>query len=95
VIEYRAELALQLRISLLEVLAPASSCGRCGARHDLEDLEVDHVDGCTYDKRELAAWTRAARYWQEHDRGVRLRALCRSCNASDGTRRFRGRSRYR
>lgn len=32
-------------------------------------------------------WTRIARYWREYNAGVRLRALCRSCNGKDGRNR--------
>lgn len=90
----RAEYGLQLRVSLLEALAPDSRCAGCGARSDLEDLEVDHVDGRTWYGRALNFLDRIRRQWREFDRGVRLRALCRRCNASEGTRRFRGRARY-
>lgn len=90
----RAEQALQMRIQLIAVLAPDGRCALCGAVHELEELEVDHVDGCTYNKRRLAAWSRAELYWREFDAGVPLRAACKPCNSSDGTRRFRGRRRY-
>jgi hypothetical protein len=43
-------------------------------------LEIDHVDGASWNKRACNAWIRAARYWREHKEGVRLRPLCRSCN---------------
>lgn len=90
----RAEYAHQLRISLIEVLAPTRCCGICRRRFALEDLEIDHPDGCTYRKRTLAAWSRAAKYWAEFDAGVPLRALCKSCNSRDG-QKLRGRPRYR
>lgn len=91
--EPRAELALQLRVSLLELIAPDGVCARCRSPFELEELEVDHAEGCTYNKRRLSAWGRAARYWTEYDSGTPLRALCKSCNSSDG-QRFRGRRRY-
>jgi hypothetical protein len=91
--EPRAELAHQLRISLLEVIAPTSQCSCCFTRVDIEDLEIDHIDGCTWRKRAVSAWRRAELYWEEYDRGVRLRPLCKSCNSSDGNR-LRGRARY-
>jgi hypothetical protein len=66
-------------------------CAKCNCYRSLDLLEVDHVDGCAWDKRKVNAWTRAARYWRELKNGVRLRALCRGCNASDGSIRFRRR----
>ena len=91
----RSEHALQLRISLLEVIAPASRCASCGAAHDVEDLEIDHPNGRTWACRALNFLDRIRRQWRELDAGVALRALCRRCNAIDGNRRFRGRPRYR
>lgn len=91
----RSEQALQLRVSLLEVLFPLGPyCQGCGASTDLEDLEVDHPGGVTWRPRALNFLDRMRRYWRELDRGVPLRALCRSCNASDGAVRLRGRARY-
>ncbi len=90
----RAELGLQLRVSLLEVLAPDQRCASCGDQCELEQLEVDHVDGRTWYGRALNFLDRIRRQWRELDQGVKLRALCRRCNASEGTRRFRGRARY-
>lgn len=89
----RSEYGLQLRVSLLEALAPDSRCACCGAVYQLEDLEVDHVDGRTWRGRALNFLDRIRRQWREFDRGVRLRALCRRCNASDGARRT-GKARY-
>jgi hypothetical protein len=94
VIADRSEHGLQLRVSLLEVLAPDGRCAECGAAHEIEQLEVDHADGRTWYGRGLNFLDRIRRQWRELDAGVRLRALCRSCNASQGTRRFRGRARY-
>lgn len=90
----RSEYAHQLRISLLEAIAPDARCAICGRRHELEDLEVDHADGRTWYGRALNFLDRIRRQWREYDRGVPLRAACRRCNASSGTVRFRGRPRY-
>lgn len=90
----RSEYALQLRVSLLEVLAPSGQCAGCRALHPLELLEIDHPEGRTWYGRALNFLDRIRRQWREYDRGVALQALCRRCNASDGTRRWRGRARY-
>lgn len=90
----RSEIGLQLRVSLVEALAPDRRCARCQRFQALEDLEVDHVDGRTWYGRALNFLDRIRRQWREYDQGVRLQALCRRCNASTGTLRFRGRARY-
>ncbi len=90
----RSEYANQLRISLIEAISPEGDCSVCGRKLELEDLEVDHADGRTWYGRDLNFLDRIRRQWREFDDGVALRALCRSCNASDGTLRFRGRPRY-
>ena len=41
----RSEYALQLRVSLVEALSPDGRCASCGARFELEELEVDHANG--------------------------------------------------
>lgn len=64
-------------------------CAKCRCYRSFDLLEIDHVDGCRWDKRKCNAWTRAARYWREFKQGVRLRVLCRGCNARDGAIRFR------
>jgi hypothetical protein len=89
----RAEHGLQLRIQLLALLAPASCCAACRSATELEDLEVDHLDGRTWSWHSLNALDRIRREWRELAAGVRLRALCRRCNGSDGVR-FRGKPRY-
>jgi len=90
----RSELQLQLRIALVELLAPDQRCAACRRAFELEELEVDHVDGRTWYGRAWNALGRIRRQWREYDAGVRMRALCKPCNSSDGTRRFRGRPRY-
>lgn len=55
-------------------------CSRCHRYFSHDRLEIDHVDGATWNKRRCNAWVRVARYWREFQAGVKLRALCRSCN---------------
>jgi DNA-directed RNA polymerase subunit RPC12/RpoP len=90
----RSEYGHQLRVSLVEALAPDGRCARCGAQFPIEELEVDHADGRAWYGRALNFLDRIRRQWREFDRGVRLRAACRHCNASEGSRRFRGQPRY-
>lgn len=89
----RSEHAFQLRIQMLMILAPESRCAGCGEQHDLETLEIDHRDGRTWDWSAINFLDRIRRIWREYDTGVRLRALCRQCNAADAAR-WRGRARY-
>jgi hypothetical protein len=88
-----SELALQLRILLLEAIAPDACCARCRRPTPHEELEVDHVEGRTWCGRRLNFLDRIRRQWHEYVDGVALSALCRSCNASDG-QRLRGQRRY-
>jgi hypothetical protein len=90
----RSEYAFQLRVSLLEIVAPDERCARCGRQHQLEELELDHPEGRTWRWSQINFLDRIRRTWREFDDGVALRALCRPCNASDGALRFRGRARY-
>jgi len=90
----RSELAFQLRIQLLSLLAPREACAECEEPVPLEGLEIDHEDGRTWDGRRLNFLDRIRREWREYWRGVRLRALCKSCNSADGNRRWHGRARY-
>lgn len=69
--------------ALIDKLAPSGKCASCG---NTGGLEVDHVDGRKWSPNELSQEQRAERYWREHDDGVELRALCRSCNGADGAR---------
>jgi 5-methylcytosine-specific restriction endonuclease McrA len=89
----RSGLALQLRISLLEVLAPDRRCAHCGRFLVLEDAEIDHAHGRTWCGRRLNFLDRVRRQWQEWRDGIELRAAHRACNASDGAR-LRGKRRY-
>lgn len=90
----RSELAFQLRIQLLELLAPTESCALCSRPVPLEDLEIDHAEGRTWDIRRLNFLDRIRRQWREYWAGVALRAACKSCNSADGNRRWHGRARY-
>lgn len=63
---------------VLLILAPDGRCALCKRRRP---LEVDHVDGAGWSRRGLSRWSRANRYVRELCSGVRLRALCRPCNA--------------
>lgn len=58
-------------------------CANCGEA-DLSLLTVDHVDGVTYDRYALRYDARVQRYVAEFANGVRLRALCMSCNGRFG-----------
>lgn len=91
----RSEYGFQLRIALLDAIAGDDPrCAHCRKSHELEDLEIDHVDGRTWYGRSLNFLDRIRRQWREYDAGVRLRALCKSCNSSLGTRQFRLQPRY-
>ncbi len=81
----RLEAATTLYRKLIKVLSPRGECANCGAKRC--KLEVDHVDGRDWKARAMSRPNRVDRYWNEYRDGVRLRALCRSCNAVDGCRR--------
>ena len=63
---------------LLLLLAPDGRCALCRKRRP---LELDHMDGAGWPRRALNRWARVNRYVREFQSGVRLRALCRTCNA--------------
>jgi hypothetical protein len=46
-------------------------------------LEIDHVDGCTWHQKSKNTTARWYAYLREYKQGVRLRLLCRSCNARE------------
>lgn len=85
------QLADDLRYALLRVLSPDWKCAECKQPVDLSRLEVDHVDGRHWEPRRTSRLVRALRYWDEFRAGVRLRAVCRSCNATTGGGRRYGR----
>jgi hypothetical protein len=64
------------REDLIELLG-----GRCAMCGQDWGLEVDHEDGKDWCAREENSRTRIRRYWQEYQRGVKLRALCKGCNS--------------
>lgn len=83
------------RVALVrEIAAPGPNggglCDKCGGEFAHSSLQVDHADGITWDRYAMSPQMRYAKYWREHRAGVRLRALCQPCNASDG-QRFRKR----
>lgn len=83
----------RLRVSLVAHLtAKANSdgcgvCDQCKGEFPFELCEIDHVDGRLWSAKATAPHTRAKRYWSEFLAGVRLRVLCRECNARDGAKR--------
>lgn len=88
----RCQQTAQRRAELIKRLAPPDSDGRCacdecGALWVPDMLEVDHVDGITWDDRAVNSGQRVDRFWDEFNTGVRLRALCKSCNSRDGAKR--------
>lgn len=89
----RSELALQLRIQLLSLLAPDERCAECRHPVPVEALEVDHPRGRTWCGRRLNFLDRIRRQWHEYWSGVELRAVCRRCNAIAGNE-LRGNRRY-
>lgn len=93
----RGEYAADRRLALLKLLAPPvppSDCGQCDSCELLfpySKLTIDHRDGRTWEMSSLNRWSRIARMWKEHLAGVRLRALCNSCNGREGGgRRYHG-----
>ncbi len=73
-----------LRDALIEALGNICANYRDGCETPGDDLEIDHVDGCTWEQRPLGREQRIKRYVEEFRAGVRLQILCRSCNASRG-----------
>lgn len=89
--EGRADASDRSKGALVAVLSPNGRCAQCfrpGA------MEVDHIDGRDWSPRAASKAQRVARYWDEHDSGVKLRALCRSCNARDGAKNKQKRGDY-
>ncbi len=72
------------------LLEECGRCDNCGRDLHASDLEVDHVDGRSWEMHRVGRWTRVERMWRELRDGVRLRALCRYCNARGGSRRYYG-----
>lgn len=75
----------QLRQRLFEALG--SRCmiratDACDGRLTVDEFEVHHEDGCTWNHHSVNAETRLYRYLRELREGVRLAAACRSCNGA-------------
>jgi hypothetical protein len=86
----RRDLATDLRLALLRVLSPDGRCRKCKKRVGVDHLEIDHVDGRQWSNataRMCSRPQRIKRYWREFLDGVRLRALCVTCNRTDGANR--------
>lgn len=64
-----------LRLMLLEHLG--NFCSECFTSYE---LEVNHIDGCTWNQRTAGRAGRWVRYWREILAGVRIDLRCRSCN---------------
>ena len=72
---------------MMEGITGLFHCTKCRQHFADSELEIDHINGITWNPRAKSSWSRTAMYWREHRQGVPLRALCRSCNAADGARR--------
>lgn len=56
-----------------------------------DELQIDHVDGRDWEPNKVSLSKRLKIYWDEFQRGVRLRVLCKVCNRRDGGyRRWKG-----
>ncbi len=72
-----------LRDALIEALGNMCVGPDCATPTD--NLEIDHVDGCTWggdERRSMGREQRTLRYVEEYRAGVRLQILCRSCNGA-------------
>lgn len=81
---YQLKYAAKRRLDLIKLLSPDGSCAECGNEVGHDALEVNHVDGITWNHNSVNAHRRHARYWKEFKDGVRLNALCQPCNGSMG-----------
>lgn len=72
--------AKRKRRELIEILGGKCSDPACSTPE--ADLEIDHVNGRTWEPRKYELSWRISRYWQEYRDGVELRVLCKSCNSS-------------
>jgi hypothetical protein len=87
----RAFYAAKRRTDLARLLSPDGRCDSCSETFPHEELEIDHVDGRLWMLDEVSPSVRSARYWKEYKAGVRMRALCKVCNGTDGgSRRYGG-----
>lgn len=81
----RSERISLLRDCLIEALG--NMCVGPGCTTPADNLEIDHVDGCTWggdERRRMGREARTLRYLLEYRAGVRLQILCKSCNRDRG-----------
>jgi 5-methylcytosine-specific restriction endonuclease McrA len=81
---YQMKYANKRRLDLIKALSPDGRCAACNECVGHEGLEVNHVNGISWDHNALAPHRRHARYWREYKSGVALNALCQPCNGSAG-----------
>jgi len=86
----KAKYAQKRRLDLLRELSPDGTCAKCGEVFPHDQLEVNHVDGISWNHDSVNQHLRYARYWREYRAGVALNAACQPCNARDGQRFRRG-----
>ena len=80
--QLRKERTDLLRDALIEALGNICANWQSGCQTPGDNLEIDHVDGCTWDQRRAGRAARTLRYAREYRAGVPLRILCRSCNGA-------------
>jgi len=83
----RSERIDLLRDCLIEALGNICANWQRGCLLPGEDLEIDHMDGCTWggdERRRMGREARIIRYVEEYRSGVRLQLLCKSCNRDQG-----------
>lgn len=73
--QWRTEKISLLRDMLIEALG-----NMCAACYSGELLEINHIEGCTWNQRDAGRAARHERYLSEYRAGVPLNILCRSCN---------------
>lgn len=82
--------ATRRRNDLIRLLAPDCRCAICLLVFDVGELEVDHMNGRLWLVGEVSSHIRVARYWREYKAGIPMQALCRTCSARGGGRRYNG-----
>ena len=53
-------------------------CVKCGSK---DFLEIDHEEGKPYESKSVGHRARVEKYWDEYNKGVKLRVLCKPCNS--------------
>jgi hypothetical protein len=81
---YQLKYANKRRLDLIKALSPDGRCAACRESVGHDRLEVNHVNGITWDHNVVSPHRRHARYWREHQSGIVLNALCQPCNGSAG-----------